>query len=420
MRHRPTVEMPRFEVESHYRTAVGGADELDAEFLDEGNVKSKGGRLSHTKPYLAPAVHVNQSMSHALRIAGTMSATMTASAASILRFAAMLLATLLLGIPAAWGALALWYQAPGGQLKIAIIALWTAFSLGVIVALWQGRSGAAFLSFGIAFGILLVWWQQISPSNDRQWADDVAQITHGTLDGSKVTLKNVRNFDWRSNDDYTQRWETRVYDLDRLSSVDMIMSYWDGWAIAHMLISFGFDDGQHVAFSVEVRRQKNRTYSEIGGFFKRDGLSIIAADERDVIRVRTNIRAEDDYLYRIRMPLDAMRSLFLGYVQQADSLLTTPRFYNTITVNCTTLVYHMMQRIVGYLPWSYRLLFTGYLPAYVYRVGGLDQRFTLEELRALGRITDRARQSDRSSTFSEDIRRGIPALDPRELPPAVD
>ena len=349
-----------------------------------------------------------------------MSATMTASAASILRFAALLLATLLLGMPAAWGALALWYQAPGGQLKIGIIALWTAFSLGVIVALWQGRSGAAFLSFAIAFGILLVWWQQISPSNDRQWADDVAQITHGTLDGSKVTLKNVRNFDWRSNDDYTQRWETRVYDLDRISSVDMIMSYWDGWAIAHMLISFGFDDGQHVAFSVEVRRQKNKTYSEIGGFFKRDGLSIIAADERDVIRVRTNIRAEDDYLYRIRMPLTAMRSLFLGYVEQADNLLETPRFYNTITVNCTTLVYHMMQRIVGYLPWSYRLLFTGYLPAYVYRVGGLDQRFTLDELRTMGRITDRARQSDRSSTFSEDIRRGIPAIDPRELPPAAD
>jgi hypothetical protein len=192
----------------------------------------------------------------------------------------------------------------------------------------------------------------------------------------------------------------------------MIMSYWDGWAIAHMLVSFGFDDGQHVAFSVEVRREKNKTYSEIGGFFKSYGLSIIAADERDVIRVRTNVRGEDDYLYRVRMPPAAMRSLFIGYVGQADNLVNEPRFYNTITVNCTTLVYHMMKRIVGYLPWSYRLLFTGYLPAYVYRVGGLDQRYSLEELRALGRITDRAKQSDRSDTFSADIRRGIPAIDP--------
>src|ERR1700719_3629064 len=250
------------------------------------------------------------------------------------------------------------------------------------------------------------------------WADDVARITRGKFERVQVTDPDVRNFDWRSNDDYTQRWETRVYDLDRLNSVDMIVSYWAGRAIAHMLVSFGFDDGQHVAFSVEVRREKNKSYSEISGFFKRYGLSIIAADERDVIRVRTNIRAEDDYLYRIRMPLAAMRSLFLGYVQQADDLLKTPRFYNTITVNCTTLVYHMMQRIVGYLPWSYRLLFTGYLPAYVYRVGGLDQSHSLEELRARGRISERAKQADCSDTFSADIRRGMPGISPRELPMA--
>ena len=131
------------------------------------------------------------------------------------------------------------------------------------------------------------------------------------------------------------------------------------------------------------------------------------------------MRGEDDYLYRVRMPLTAMRSLFLGYVEQADDLVDTPRFYNTITVNCTMLVYHMMQRIVGYLPWSYRLLFTGYLPAYVYRVGGLDQRYTLAQLKTMGRITDRAKQSDRSDTFSEDIRKGIPAITPADLPAAV-
>ena len=329
----------------------------------------------------------------------------------------MLLASLLIGLPAAWGTLALWYQAPGVRLKIVIIVLWVAFSIGVLAALWHGRAVLAVASFALAFTAMLFWWQRILPSNDRLWADDVARITSGTIDGNRVTLRNVRNFDWRSNDDYTERWETREYDLDKLSSVDMVMSYWDGWAIAHMLISFGFDDGRHVVFSVEVRRQKNLVYSEIGGFFKRDGLSIIAADERDVIRVRTNIRGEDDYLYRMRMPLTAMRSLFVRFVEQADGLVDTPRFYNTITVNCTTLVYGMMKHIVGYLPWSYRLLFNGYLPAYVYKVGGLDQRFSLTELRALGRITERAKQSDRSETFSADIRKGIPSLDPADLPP---
>lgn len=349
---------------------------------------------------------------HAPRVAGTMRATMTIGSASVLQIATVLLEILLIGLPGAWGALALWFQAPAGALRFGLVGAWSLFCVGVLLGLWQGITLPAVASFVAAFGLLLVWWQRIRPSNDRNWADDVARITSGSIEGSRVTLRNVRNFDWRANDDYTQRWETRVYDLDRLQSVDMVMSYWDGWAIAHMLICFGFDDGQYVDFSVEVRRQKNRTYSELGGFFKRDGLSIIAADERDVIRVRTNVRGEDDYLYRLRMPLSAMRSLFLGFVEQADRLVATPRFYNTITVNCTMLVYHMMKRIVGYLPFSYRVLFNGYLPAYVYRVGGLDRRYTLTQLQEFGRITERARQSDRSDAFSEDIRRGIPPLDP--------
>ena len=346
---------------------------------------------------------------------------MTVTAASIVRASTRLLATLLVALPAAWAALALGYQAPGGQaLKTVLIALWVAFSIAMMIALWQGRIALGLLVFAAAFGAVLLWWHQITPTNDRQWADDVARITTGSVDGNRVTLHDVRNFDWRSNEDYTQRWETRDYELDKLTSVDMIMSYWDGWAIAHMLISFGFEDGQHVAFSVEVRRLKNKTYSEIGGFFKRYGLSIIAADERDVIRVRTNVRGEDDYLYRIRMPPAAMRSLFLSYIDQANRLVGRPRFYNTITVNCTTLVYHIMKRIVGHLPWSYKLLLNGYLPSYVYQVGGLDQRFTLDELRSLGRITERAKQSDRSDSFSQDIRRGIPILDPASLPVEAD
>jgi hypothetical protein len=341
---------------------------------------------------------------------------MSAGAANVMRFISLLLATVPIGLAGSWAALALWYQGPAGRfLKAAMIALWSGLVVSVLIALWQGRSGIAVAVFVLAFLALIFWWHRIAPSNDHAWADDVSRITTGTVEGNLVTLRNVRNFDWRTNVDYTQRWETRVYDVTKLNSVDMVISYWSGWAIAHMLVSFGFEDGEHVAFSVEVRRLKNKTYSEIGGFFKNYGLSIIAADERDVIRVRTNVRGEDDYLYRIRMPHAAMRSLFLGYVEQASELVDQPRFYNTVTVNCTTLVYHMMKRIVGYLPWSYRLLFTGYLPAYVYQVGGLDQRFTLEELRTLGRITERAKQSGRSESFSEDIRRGIPAIDVARL-----
>jgi hypothetical protein len=330
--------------------------------------------------------------------------------------AAVILATAALIGFAGWTAIALWFQAPGGALLRGVfIAGWLIFSLAALVALHRGHGLLALLAFALAAGGVLLWWHSLKPSNDRIWADDVARISSGEVQGERATLSNVRNFDWRSETDYTQRWETRSYDLRRLQSLDMITSYWTGPAIAHVLLSFGFDDGQHVVFSVEIRRQKSQEFSVIGGFFKEFALSVIAADERDVIRVRTNIRGEDDYLYRIRLPLQDIRLLFLSYVNQANELLHTPRFYNTITVNCTTLVYHMMERIVGRLPLSYRLLLSGYLPGYVYAVGGLDQRYTLEQLRVFGHITRRAQESDRSEFFSRDIRRGIPPL---AAPPA--
>jgi hypothetical protein len=338
--------------------------------------------------------------------------TMTPATASSVRIAATVLASLFVGFPAIWGGFALWYQIPGGQVAKGLsVVLWGAFSVVILVALWQGRIAVVAVAFTFAFAGLLIWWTRLPPTNDRVWADEVARMTTGTVDGNRVTLHDVRNFDWRTTTDYTQRWETRSYDLEHLRSVDMIMSYWTRPAIAHMLISFGFDDGAHVVFSVEIRRQKIQRFSEIGGFFKEFELSIIAADERDVIRVRTNIRGEDDYLYRLQLPQSAMRLLFLGYVGEANALVEEPRFYNTVTVNCTTLVYEMMNRIVGHLPLDYRLLLSGYLPEYVYGVRGLDQRYSLEELRRRGRITDRAKQSDRSETFSADIRRGIPGSD---------
>jgi len=324
---------------------------------------------------------------------------------------AMGLATTVLVLGALWGALALWYQVPGGVAgKGLAIALWVAVGAAALGMLWMHRPGLAMLGFALAFAILLLWWQRIEPSNVRTWADDVAQMTSGEVSGSRVILRNVRNFDWRTNTDYTQRWETRTYDLEQLTSVDLITSYWSGPAIAHVLVSFGFADGQHVVFSVEIRRRQSDGFSEVGGFFKEFELSVIAADERDVIRVRASVRGEDDYLYRIRMPLAAKRALFLAYVGEADRLIVAPRFYNTLTANCTTLVYHMMRNIIGHLPLDYRLVLSGYLPAYVYKVGGLDTRYPLRELRRLGRITDRAKAADRSEDFSADIRVGIPEL----------
>ncbi len=317
----------------------------------------------------------------------------------------------IIGIATIWGGLALWYQAPGMRtVKCMSAAVWLAFGAACCVGLWTRWFAPGLLAFTLAYACLLIWWNRLKPSNDRVWAPDVAQMVHGMVVGSHVTLHNVRDFAWRSASDYTARWVTREFDLDGLRSADLIVSYWSGRAIAHMLISFGFDDGSHVVFSVEIRREKTEEFSEIGGFFKEFELSIIAAGERDIVRLRTNVRREDTYLYRLRIAVPAMRSLFLAYVEQANSLVRAPRFYHTITSNCTTLVYNMLKRIVGGLPFSYRVLLSGYLPEYVYQVGGLDPRYRLEQLREFGYISDRARIADQSPVFSEEIRKGIPSL----------
>jgi hypothetical protein len=323
----------------------------------------------------------------------------------------LLAATAVLAAVSGWCATALWFQARGGvRARQVKIGLWLLFSLLAVVGLWCGYARVALLAFALAYAAVLWWWRSLKPSNDRQWADDVAQTSHGEVSGDEVTLHNVRNFRWRSNSDYVQSWETRRYDLRQLRSVDMITSYWSSRAIAHLLFSFGFTDGQQVVFSVEIRRERGEVYNEIGGFFKEFELSVIAADERDIVAVRTNVRGEDDYLYRLRLPPEDIRSLFLAYLEQTNQLVTVPRFYNTVTVNCTTLVYRMLKHIVGALPLSYRVLLSGYLPEYVYALGGLDGRYTLSELRELGRITARAQRAGDREGFSAAIREGIPEL----------
>jgi hypothetical protein len=315
-------------------------------------------------------------------------------------------------LPAGWGTLAVWYR-PGRHPAIRSLAAagWLLLSIALLAVGAYDRSAVALALFVLAFGLLQLWWRGLRASNARAWAADVALMTHGQVDGDKVQLHNVRNFDWRSNTDCTARWEMRHYRLDDLVSVDLILSYWTVRAIAHVLVSFCFQDGERVVFSVEIRRQRDQAFSALGGFFKLFELSILAADERDVIRLRTNVRCEDDYLYRLRLSRSAMRSLFLGYVDQANRLVRTPRYYNTVTANCTTLIFQMMQHIVGRLPLDPRLLFSGYLPGYAYRVGGLDRRYPLAQLRAFGRISQRARSAPPDAVFSEAIRHGIPPLD---------
>ncbi len=319
------------------------------------------------------------------------------------------LVTVIIVLCSMWALLAIWFQAPWGVAgRNGLLALW---SVGLLFVLWLLWSSWVWLGVGLyvlAFALLLGWWGSLEPTHDRQWADDLAHITTGEVQGSNVILHNVRNFTWQGEHDYDAVWETRQYDLTQLQSVDMITSYWGIPAIAHILVTFGFSDGRFITFTVEVRREKTEVFSEIGGFFKEFELAIIASDERDVVHVRTNVRGEDAYLYRVELSDVAMRSLFLAYVNEANRLAEQPRFYQTVTANCTTLVFRMMQSIVDGLPLDYRLLLSGYLPSYIEKMGGLQPGLPMAELREAGRITLRARQAGRSEDFSTVIRQGVP------------
>ncbi|OZI67273.1 Lnb N-terminal periplasmic domain-containing protein [Bordetella genomosp. 11] len=312
---------------------------------------------------------------------------------------------------AIWGAFALWFQASrAGWARVLLPLGWLAVATAALIGLARGHHLPAWLFCAALLVLLAWWWLGVRPSNERQWMPEVARLTQGAVDGDIVTLHNVRNFAWRSATDYDARWETRVYRLSCLRSVDLVLSYWGRPAIAHAMVSFGFDGGQYVVFSVEIRRKVDDVFSEIGGFFRRYELAVLASTEEDSLRVRTNVRGEDSYLYRVRMPEGAARSLFLSYVDMATRLAAKPRFYNTLTANCTTIVYQLAKRIVPGLPMDYRLLLSGYLPEYLYRLGALEGAGSVAAYRRAGRYTERARATLDPTRYSHNIRVGVPGV----------
>ncbi len=334
----------------------------------------------------------------------------------LLRAVGRFLAAAAILLYGAWGGFALWYQLPFARPVVTlVIGGWLLLSLMMGATLARRRRPVErplLVVYLVAVVGLAAWWGTLAPSHDRVWADDVARMTHGSALGNLVTLDNVRNFEWRTETDYTPRWEIRRYDLDRLVSVDLILSSWGVPGIAHTLVSFGFEDGEQVVFSVEIKKERHEAFSAIGGFFKEFEMSVVAADERDIVRVRTSVRGEQVSLYNIDMPVSAMRELFLSYVKTANDLLSEPRFYNTVTANCTTIVYRMMLAIVPGLPADYRILLSDYLPDYLYKLGVLDMRYSLPELKAQAYIGERAARAGDTPGFSRAIRAVDAGVDP--------
>jgi hypothetical protein len=302
-----------------------------------------------------------------------------------------------------WSAAALWFDGPASRLAAGLLAL--AWLLAVAAAwVWVRPRRRALAVCWCGVAIVAAWWFSLAPSNDRDWYPDVARTAWAQWDGSKVTIHHVRDFHYRSTTDYDERWVTRSYDLSQLQGVDLFISYWGPRAVAHTISSWEFSDGQHLAISIETRKEKGESYSALRGFFRQYELYYVVATEQDVIRLRTNCRGEEVYRYRVRMSAERAGRLLQDYLSVINRLNQHPRWYNALTQNCTTTIRYHAKQVGVVRPWDWRLLFNGYLDELMYQRGSIDTSVPFAQLRAGGAISEKARQADASREFSAVIR----------------
>ena len=261
--------------------------------------------------------------------------------------------------------------------------------------------------------MVLVAWLAIPASNTRDWQPDVATLPYAEIRGDRVTVHNVRNADYRSETDYTVRLEDRELDLSRLRSLDLFLVYWGSPLIAHTIMSWGFEGDQYLAVSIETRKEKGEEYSALRGFFRQYELTFVVADERDVVRLRTNFRGEDVYVYRLDVPPADARTLLLKYLRAVNDLREHPQWYNALTDNCTTAIRRLAGSDSRRSWWSWKLFLNGHLDELAYDIGAIDRSLPFPVLKAKSLVNDRAKAANADPQFSARIREGLPGMAPR-------
>lgn len=308
---------------------------------------------------------------------------------------------------AAWAFGALAFDFPNASLRRPVSL---AFAAGVIGALLFLRGRWRKLAvIGSAFAVVLAWWLTLKPSNNRNWQPDVAQTAWAEINGDVVTLHNVRNCEYRTETDYTPQWETRQVRLSQITGIDFAINYWGSPWMAHPIVSFQFADSPPVCFSIETRKEVGESYSAIGGIYRQYELIYIVADERDVVRVRTNYRhSEDVYLYRSTVDPDHARVRFLDYITALNQLHEKPRWYNALTTNCTTSI-RSQHAVTARAPWDWRILVNGKMDEMMYeRQALVTGALPFAELKQRALINTRAQAADHDPNFSRIIREELP------------
>jgi Domain of unknown function (DUF4105) len=321
-----------------------------------------------------------------------------------------LLALVILFFVTVWAAAALYFDLPVTNVSLPAAIIYLILVAAVLVFLRLSWA-SLWICFALFAGVA-VWWCSIQATGKRNWQPDVAETAWTERDGDKITIHNLRNFDYEPGQPAKPRWETKVVDLSQLRGVDLYINFWGSTLICHPIVSFQFGPTDHVAISVETRMARGQTYSMIRGFFKQFELIYIVADERDVIRVRTNYRHEQLYLYRTSVRPDRARKLFLHYLQSVNTIHARPQFYNALTDNCTTNVrMHTAATTAKPAPWDWRMLLNGTVDELVYRNGGFASHLPFAGLKPMSLIDAKAQAADQAPDFSERIRIGLPGFD---------
>ncbi len=235
-------------------------------------------------------------------------------------------------------------------------------------------------------------------------------------DGDTVTIHNFRLCDYRAEFDYTCQWLTKTVKLSDLRGIDISLTHWGSPYIAHPIVSFWFGDDTFVAASIETRKEVGEGYSAVRGFFRQYELIYLFADERDIVRLRTNFRTgEDVYLYHTVAKPEWSRKLFLEYIRQANLLREHPAWYNALTLNCTTAIFTSVAKI-GPLPngtsrHDWRILLNGKSDEMLYDGGNFASKLPFPQLKDAVHINDMARQANNSPDFSVLIRKGRPGFE---------
>ncbi len=252
-------------------------------------------------------------------------------------------------------------------------------------------------------------WLRQRPSNDRDWLPNEAVMPRVTFRGRLVDVRNVRVTTYRGTEDYTPAYDDRTFDLDRLVGVWFVVEPFSKWGgAAHTFLSFEFAGPEFVAISVEARKERGETYHFLKGLFRRYELLYVVGDERDLVRLRSNYRRDDVFLYPIRASPERVRGLFVEMLERAEALRVDPEFYNTLTSNCTSnIVGHVNRLVPGRVPFSLRWMFPGYADRLAYDLGLIDTALPFDSIRPRFRINERALRYGDSEDFSVRIREGL-------------